>query len=511
MQPATLASCLHEGTRYVIDGGPAMTDLGLLTRSLGAALGQTALSSQFSLFNGRFERFARNVLGSNDNILTRNQLKQDLTNTIKELVKTSDAINVTEGFTRLDALTRIGNQVFSADIQTTSNYSPIIAPVNFPHIWTTSWFDWVQYDGSIMQPLTRNTGEALGVKAFVDTTGPNEQRFASSVDINNLHKIENWMAGTHPLANKQFNGLRAPKWPAAFPAIDDALAEQGAQLYQRMCKGCHLPPIESDEFWTEKYWQPINYLQAGEQRQTAESYLKVKIIAQRKIGTDPAQGSVLTNRTVNTTGLSLNTEVCANATIDSELGGTRQALVYVPLNDSATSNFGLALGAFVERTNQQWFAQNYLPASEQPEYEGLRPNCLQVNQGYKARPLNGVWATAPFLHNGSVATLYDLLSAPEERPVFVELGDQTFDAKHVGIAQGETIAAMNAKATHESYKTTADYSDGRFILDTRQPGNHASGHAFVERSSSGKRVAGRIGRALAENEKLALIEYLKIL
>ncbi|NND44804.1 MAG: hypothetical protein HKN58_05740, partial [Xanthomonadales bacterium] len=259
---------VFDNRRYIVDGGPAMTDLGLLTRSLGAALGQTLLSSKLKVFNGRFERFAHSVLGSNDNVLTRDRLAAELDAVIANLAKTSDAIEVTEGFTRLDALNRIGNQVFAAAMDRPNNYSPINAPVNFPHIWDTSWFNWVQYDASIMQPLTRNTGEALGVKAFVDmTTGSDKatgngknERFASSVPVRTLVEIEDWIGGTHPLkAGNRFNGVQSPAWPNTFPAIDRDLAQAGAKLYKDNCQHCHLPPVNSDEFWEIDYWSPIEW------------------------------------------------------------------------------------------------------------------------------------------------------------------------------------------------------------------------------------------------------------
>lgn len=514
----TCAAChtgqlVYDDKRYLVDGGPAMIDLGILTRSLGAALGQTALSSKFTIFDGRFERFAQKVLGSQYNPLTKAKLKHQLGSTIGILSKASDTIHVTEGFTRLDALNRIGNQVFSRAMKRLTNYAPIDAPVNYPHIWTTHWFDWVQYDASIMQPLIRNSGEALGVSAFVDTTGPNDQRFASSVNINNLDKIESWLGGEHPSQNSgsdksQFNGLLAPEWPAEFPAIDNQLAIEGASLYQKNCQGCHLPPTNSEQFWSDKYWKTIQYFEDNELQETEATYLKLKVIPLNKIGTDPAQAGVLTNRTVDTTGLNLKTEVCTLvADAEGSYGGSK-ALRYVPLNDSATSNFGLALGAFVARVNEQWFDQNYIPIAERANLEGERPNCLQVAQGYKARPLNGVWATAPFLHNGSIATIYDLLSTAADRPTFVQLGNQDFDAKHLGIVQNEDVKSMNEKAGSSSYKLTPDYSDGLFILDTRQPGNHNTGHLFDDGSAGGGQ-RGVIGRKFSEGEKFALIEYLK--
>lgn len=511
----TCAGChtgqlIFGGKRFVVDGGPAMIDSGLFTRSLGAALGQTALASKFTIFNGRFDRFAKNVLSSSDNILSRIQLKEELSKTIAVLASRRDVINVTEGFTRLDALNRIGNQVFAKDMDRAANYSPIDAPVNFPHIWTTSWFDWVQYDGSIMQPLTRNSGEALGVKAYVDTTGPVRQRFASSVDVYNLVKIEQWLGGTHPKNNNnQFNGLLAPKWPADFPPIDDELAGKGKELYEDKCQGCHLPPVDSEQFWNPRYWKKIQYVDEKNIVETQETYLQLNIIPLKSIGTDPAQAGVLANRTVDTTGLDLNTEVCTWISVEN-LDTNEVALTYVPFNDSATSNFGLALGAFVARTNQQWFDQNYVPDARRATYEGLRPNCLQIDKGYKARPLNGVWATAPFLHNGSIATIYDLLSPLADRPTLVQLGNQEFDAKHLGIVQNEAAKSLLKVQEEYSYELMPDYSDGLFILDTRQPGNHNTGHIFDDRSAD-KPNKGRIGRRLEESEKMALIEYLKTL
>ncbi|PNB46292.1 hypothetical protein C1X73_34765, partial [Pseudomonas sp. FW305-130] len=54
---------------------------------------------------------------------------------------------------------------------------------------------------------------------------------------------------------------------------------------------------------------------------------------------------------------------------------------------------------------------------------------------YRARPLNGVWATAPYLHNGSVPSLYWMLSPAAERPKsFCMGGGRDYDPKQVGFA-----------------------------------------------------------------------------
>ena len=129
--------------------------------------------------------------------------------------------------------------------------------------------------------------------------------------------------------------------------------------------------------------------------------------------------------------------------------------------------------------------------------EGDRPNCLAAGFGYKARPLNGVWATAPFLHNGSVPTLYDLLGPAANRPKAFLLGNPTFDPNKVGIE------------VHEVVPTGQDYDrkTGYFILDTSKPANRNIGHEFSDKYSPdpNKRDNGVVGRALSPEERDAII------
>jgi hypothetical protein len=506
----TCAAChtgqlVYQGKRYIVDGGPAQIDLGQLTVALGAALGQTALSGKLRFFDGRFERFAKAVLGREYSDLTRNKLANDLDAVLQQLAGLPSGIDVTEGFTRLDALNRIGNQAFAIDPHRYNNYVNINAPVTYPHIWTSSWFDWVQYDGSIMQPLIRNAGEAIGVNAEIDYNAPpNEGRFASSIEFDHLDGIEQFLAGkTEPLSTKAFAGLNAPGWPDDFPPIDSKKAADGARLYDKLCAGCHLPALTPDiahgkqpdaEFWT--HFNPIRWTEDGKEKQTKESVLNVKIIPQAHIGTDPAQGMVLANRQVNTAGtdlvragefspgLGIKVDVCVPG---------NNGLQTVHVSDHAMQSFALALGAVVQMSIDEWFRQTGKNDAERVAIEGDRPNCLLAGAGYKARPLNGVWATAPFLHNGSVPTLYDLLSPLEERPKAFLLGDPSFDAIRVGVV------------THPVEPKGRTYdNNGYFILDTSRPSNHNTGHEF-----SDQKHEGVIGPALSPEERTAIIEFLK--
>ena len=65
-----------------------------------------------------------------------------------------------------------------------------------------------------------------------------------------------------------------------------------------------------------------------------------------------------------------------------------------------------------------WYDSQQPPtsASMREQMNGNRPNGLRTPLSYKVRPLNGIWATPPYLHNGSMPNLYALLSPLEERP-----------------------------------------------------------------------------------------------
>jgi hypothetical protein len=95
------------------------------------------------------------------------------------------------------------------------------APVNFPPLWYTSWFAWVQYNASIQQPMVRNIGEALGVRARVNLTDPSKL-YRSTIHVKNLWEMENLIAG-----RTAFTGLKSPPWPTEiFGPIDRVKARK---------------------------------------------------------------------------------------------------------------------------------------------------------------------------------------------------------------------------------------------------------------------------------------------
>lgn len=116
--------------------------------------------------------------------------------------------------------------------------------------------------------------------------------------------------------------------------------------------------------------------------------------------------------------------------------------------------------------NNKWLAslkvKGYAPA----------PNAYRATGKYRAPELDAAWARSPYLHNGSVRTIWDLLTPPAQRPRTFRRGSRIFDVKALGFLD-----------------------EGTFILDTTIPGNSNAGHDY--------------GTYLKDDDKRDLIEYLK--
>jgi RoxA-like, cytochrome c-like len=109
----------------------------------------------------------------------------------------------------------------------------------------------------------------------------------------------------------------------------------------------------------------------------------------------------------------------------------------------------------------------------------IRPNLIQ-NNGYVSPPLDGIWMRAPYLHNGSVPTLHDLLEPVEQRPKIFYRGYDVYDPVNVGfVTQGPQAERAGSK------------------IDVTVRGNGNQGHNY--------------GTDLSNKDKRALIEYLKTL
>ncbi|MCU1749970.1 cytochrome c [Pseudomonas sp. 6D_7.1_Bac1] len=452
-----------KGQAVRIDGGSAQHVLPSSVPTLrGGSFGQALVASLASTYYNpwKFERFARNVLGQ-DYDAQHSQLRQDFKTSLDTFLRAAwndthrGLYPTEEGPGRTDAFGRIANASFG-DAISPENYRVANAPVDYPQLWDIWTFDWVQWNGSAQQPMARNIGEALGVGAtlnFFDAAGQplkGDDRYPSSVRVRDLQLIE-----------ETLQRLKPPAWPEELlGSIDKPLAAKGRTLFAENCAGCHVPNVTA-----------VN----GRPEQ------KLKMLPVDVIGTDPGAANNITDHRFNLSALKWDLGELAK--LDVKLHPTPKA----PLDLSKLSVAkGLAyVTAFVE--NRAYRDANVTP-EERPNMDGFGlPIGVRELRAYKARPLAGVWATPPFLHNGSVPNIYQLLSPQDERATTFYRGSFEYDPQHLG------------------YRTEA-FTNG-FVFDTSITGNHNSGHEF----RAGERGNGVIGRLLQPEERWALLEYLKVL
>ncbi len=454
----------NRDTGLSTDCGSALTDIVKLNQAIGLSLFFTRKVPY------RFDRFALRVLGPDANDVSRAALRDQLDEVMKRVKlladlndKVADA-GVEEGFGRLDALNRIGNQVFSVDLGIIENYVGSSAPVHYPRIWDVPWFNWAQYNGSIQQPMVRNAGEALGTGAPIVLQGTpagstqlTAPLFTSNAQFATLYEMEELLSGKQPDATAGFSGLKAPKWPTdVLGPVDPKLVERGARIYEDKCAHCHLAPSGSVGFWKTENWSTAKPNEAGRR------YLKVNLIPISEVGTDPSQAEGMAKRTVK---------------VPPELG-------------LSSDKFGVALKEVVEKAVTLWYDNQKPPVSDEKRQmmNGYQKNVVQAPLAYKARPLDGIWATPPYLHNGSVPDIEALLSPARERPATFWLGNRAYDPVRLGYRSSEEVP-------------------GGFKFDTTLPGNLNTGHEFDD----GPQRPGRIGRKLSPEERRAVMEFLKTL
>ncbi|QTD46053.1 di-heme-cytochrome C peroxidase [Ottowia testudinis] len=416
----------HQGKRLLIEGGQSVTDIG----RMGGDWMRNFLATDAD--PARRERLFKRAVELGH---PRDQIAADwaqvMTRTRNEATRGSHLAATTPGPGRVDAVASIATAVFADGLNNPRNLFPADAPQSYPPLWDIWHFDWVQSNASAHQPMLRNVTEAMGTgpNHFVHPDGtlkPEPDRWRSSYRIQNLYEIE-----------QRLQSLAPPPWPVdVLGAIDTRRARAGRKLFDNHCAGCH----------------GIRQLKGA-----AAPTWHLPVVPLAKIGTDPMLVLAMSGRRYDA----------------SVLGIDR------PL--SALEGLNIVAGA----VKAQAYADAGITAEQAPRYDGfgrkaeLNPDTC----GYRPRPLMGIWATPPFLHNGSVPTVDDLLS--ETRPVRFASGGNDYDPVRMGLA--------------------AKGGPGALDLDTRLRGNSNAGHWFTDDTTR----PGRIGPALSAKERIALIEYLK--
>ncbi len=157
----------------------------------------------------------------------------------------------------------------------------------------------------------------------------------------------------------------------------------------------------------------------------------------------------------------------------------------VPLDEIGTDRT-LTQASSIEAA--QHFLKSWIAHDKGPDG---KPYEVTYKGGYQCPPLDGIWATAPYFHNGSVPTVYHVLNS-KARPKIYTRSFRTKKEDYDSVKLGLKITVLD-KAPDPSPPAP----ERRKIYDTTQPGRGNGGHTF--------------GDELTEDERMAVIEYLKTL
>ncbi|HEX9368930.1 MAG TPA: cytochrome c, partial [Vicinamibacterales bacterium] len=505
-------------TALRIDGGSALhaftnSQIGHFVPTLAATLMGTLANPM------KFNRFANAVLGPGHEG-GRWALRRQMLSVAGQFGKMAwdekwhGLVPTEEGYGRTDALARIANTVFGDHIGA-GNYAVGNAPVNYPPVWNIWKFDWVQYNASVSQPMARNIGESMGTGAkyaLMDRYGnplPPDQRFRSSAMLDNLHTIE-----------RTLRTLQPPAWDeAVLGPIDRAKAARGKDLFNTHCVGCHGPNIApadikarnsplkgpNDPEWIVK---TLCVDDIGTDPNTALNFYDARVdISKTGLSADDLRAVARKELTLwnQRDGAWLNAEIArvkATPGAEAQVAALQAQLAKLDTDmaqtlseiDPKSLRVGAGLSYLGILIREKAYADLHLTPDQQADLDGFGILDLpQVVAAYKPRPLAGIWATAPFIHNGSVPTVYDLLSPVSERPKTFRVGSREYDTEKLGLKLPDS---------------------GYWVFDTSKDGNHNTGHELNTGYKPWKEgdppAGGLIGPLLSREDRLAIIEHLKV-
>lgn len=406
---------------YRIDGAPGIINAEAFHRDLQSAFAWTiADSERFDAFIDRAIAASRrlNEPAAGDRAEVRAK--------ILEWFQLYDAFysatlpsSVSWGIGRIDALnqifSRVAARVISPDPHSliTGNLAPANRPVKPPFLWNVNRHDYTQWGGNIV-----NGTADLALKRNYSQNLGVDGEVRPVLDPSVPGGID-WLADN----STDFDGLARlerlvswigpPEWPWR---VNRRLARRGAEVFAAECASCH-------------------GIQPGEPRPGNPDVWATPV---HNVGTDPTYFTTLVR-----TGDS--------GVLSGQLGPTAPIAVLVNVVNNASL-----------RQHNPAINLNYVS-------RGVTPG------GFESRVLQGIWAAAPYLHNGSVPTLADLLKPASERPQQFQMGNE-YDVRNIGLAR------------HQEPRPGS-------LFDTTLTGNSNAGHEF--------------GTTLPESDKAALLEFLK--
>ncbi|MDA0282927.1 MAG: di-heme-cytochrome C peroxidase [Planctomycetota bacterium] len=442
----TCAAChttqfTYRGKTVRVDGGTTLADMIAFQQALVDAVRATVKQED------KFCRFAWRVLGPTATAAQfaelRAELKEGLAGLADWAAHSRPAIAT--GFGNWDAVNILLNQINGAALGEPANYRTPQVPVSYPSIWRSNQMDKLLWNASVENMTLRSVGEVIIVfgKAKVTATDKGLS-MKSTADLRALRSLY-----------ETVDGLSSPRWPEhIMGALDPDKLALGAKIYDREgCAACH----------ANKHPYPMT-----EPNRFGKEFIKVYPTPIGQVGTDPNYAMYFVQRTAKP-------GIMAPAFKGSpfeKADNLPAAVLFLGTLAHLTMSEVAALGV-PESDYPEWLGYRDMPTL--PKNEAELNALVQSLLVYKAAPLEGVWSSAPYLHNASVPTLYDLLLPADQRPKTFTLGNREYDAKCVGYQTG-------------------DFAGG-YRFDTSQRGFSNAGHEY--------------GTKITDEERWALLEYLK--
>ena len=464
----------YKGKTIRIDGGATMADLQTFLEKMNKSLINTLNNA------AKFERFAEKVTRQSKQ--KNDELRKDLKEFTEDFSKMvhrsvtpdSEGKGTRYGYARLDAFGGILNEVIHNLNENTKRIPPD-APVSYPFIWDAPKLDWVQWNGAVNNPIARNAGEVVGV--FGDIVPSEKTLFTSSARLEDLFRLEEWL-----------KDLNSPKWPEEhLPKFVIWKKGRGKEIYKKTCEGCHsLPSTSSKERITDP---SMNFYK--------KTFVKTHVVGLKEIGTDPMMALNFAKLTLEVGPLAdprFNDWKSTDKLSALEVLEEFVKITITPkLDELKNSKDPKERKKLLEVTGFRIPPVEACKKIPLPDFCNESPSKMKYKLlAYKARPLNGIWATAPYLHNGSIPNMTELLKPPQERAAAFCVGSQDFDSEHIGFE-----AKLTYKNGRVSAPTKDDCGSDLFWFDTKLPGNRNTGHDF--------------SKNLNNDERQDLLEFLKTL
>jgi hypothetical protein len=305
--------------------------------------------------------------------------------------------------------------------------SPMTAPTSISPLWGIGDHAYYHFLGMTTTVVGRN----IAAIDFIVT-----KDFENTLLIDNINRLES-----------MFRELKSPEWPEFLPPIDAGRAERGRAIFQG----------EGERYRDTRRGNCASCHARAEPWERDPSLLVYPRFTPEELGVDA--------NLMHAFNAPLSPELTLADAIAEQTGGIEARF---------REDRGLSMEEWIATYE---YGRNYLVWNDSPTHP--------------ARTLEGVWATAPYLHNNSVPTLYDLLRPADDRPTTFAVGHRDYDPVRVGY--------------------TADPAQVAWVFDVNEPVRDLSGNSHPSLPNGNSNAGHEFGVDLSDDERFDLIEYLKTL